>query len=85
METSKQEPLLNFSPDNSIWGLLGFNLETKFEKYNSSPNQVDILSFDNILLDTNIVQGITVKGKRSGIIHNCTLDVHPDHEYIESS
>ena len=54
-----------------------------FEDYNLSPNPVDILSFDNIFLESNIPRGMIFKGKRSGIIHNFTMDVDPGYKYIE--
>ena len=63
--------------------ILGFNKTTIFQEYNLSPNPVDILSFDNIFLECNIAQGMIFKGKRSGIIHNFTMDVDPGYKYIE--
>ena len=36
-----------------------------------------------MFLETDTAQRITFKGKRSGIIHNFTMDVDPGYEYIE--
>ena len=83
LEISTQGPIITFVPDDSIGDLLGFNKTTIFEEYNLSPNPVDILSFDNIFLECNIAQGMIFKGKRSGIIHNFTMDVDPGYKYIE--
>ena len=83
IEISTQGPVITFVPDDSIRDLLGFNKTTIFEEYNLSPNPVDILSFDNIFLECNIAQGMIFKGKRSGIIHNFTMDVDPGYKYIE--
>ena len=83
MEISTQGPGITFVPDDSIRNLLGFNKTTIFEEYNLSPNPVDILSFDNIFLECNIAQGMIFRGKRSGIIHNFTMDVDPGYKYIE--
>ena len=83
IEISTQGPVITFVPDDSIRNLLGFNKTTIFEEYNLSPNPVDILSFDNIFLECNIAQGMIFKGKRSGIIHNFTMDVDPGYKYIE--
>ena len=83
IEISTQGPIITFVPDDSIGDLLGFNKTTIFEEYNLSPNHVHILSFDNIFLECNIAQGIIFKGKRSGIIHNFTMDVDPGYKYIE--
>ena len=43
--------------------LLGFNAKRLYEEYNFSPNPVDILSFDTIFLECDIVQGIIFKIK----------------------
>ena len=83
IEISTQGPVITFVPDDSIRDLLGFNKSTIYEKYNLSPNPVDILSFDNIFLECNIAQGMIFRGKRSGIIHNNTMDVDPGYKYIE--
>ena len=83
IEISTQGPIITFVPDDRIRGLLGFNKTTIFEEYNLSPNPVDILSFDNIFLECNIAQGMIFRGKRSGIIHNFTMDVDPGYKYIE--
>ena len=61
--------------DDSIRDLLGFNARTLYEEYKLSPNPVDILSFGNIFVECDIAQGMIFKGKRSGIIHNFTIDV----------
>ena len=83
IEISTQGPLITFIPDDSIRDLLGFFKTKIFEGYNLSPNPVDILSFDNFFLECNIAQGMIFKGKRTGIIHNFTMDVDPGYKYIE--
>ena len=84
IEISTQGPVITFVPDDSIRDLLGFIKTTIFEEYILSPNPVDILSFDNILIETDIARGMIFKGKRSGKIHNFTMDVDPGYKYIES-
>ena len=81
-EISQQGPIISFMFDDSIRDLLGFHAITLYEGYNLSPNAVDIPSFDNTFLETNIAQGMIFKGKRSGIIHNLTMDVDPGYKYI---
>ena len=76
-------PQISFVFDDSIGSLLGFNEILVWGKYNLSDNPVDILSFDNIFIECNIAQGMIFKGKRSGIIHNFTMDVDPGYKYIE--
>ena len=83
IEISNQESAISFRPDDSIGSLLGFNKRTIYEEYNLSDNPVDILSFDNIFIETKIAQGMIFKRKRSGIIHNFAMDVDPGYKYIE--
>ena len=83
IEITNPEAAISFRPGDSIGSLLGFNKRTIYEEYNLSGNPVDILSFDNIFIETDIAQGVIFKGKRSGIIHNFTMDVDPGYKYIE--
>ena len=83
IEISNQGPIITFVPDDSMGDLLGFNETTILEEYNLSPNPVNILSFDNIFLECNIAKGMIFRGKRSGIIHNLTMDIDPGYKYIE--
>ena len=83
IEISSQGPIITFVPNDSIGDLLGFNKTTIFEEYNLSPNPVDILSIDNIFIETDIAKGMIFKGKRTGIIQNFTMDVDPGYKYIE--
>ena len=83
VEISPQRPIIGFVFGYSIGNLLGFNESILSKAYNLSPNPVDILSFDNFFLETDIAQGMVFKGKRSGIIHNFTMDVDPGYKYIE--
>ena len=83
IEIKPQGPIIGFVFEDSIGKLLGFNETILWEEYNLSHNPVDILSFDNIFIETDIAQGMIFKGKRSGIIHNFTMDVDPGYKYIE--
>ena len=82
VEISNQESAISFRPDDSIGSLLGFNKKTIYDENNLSDNPVDILSFDNIFIETNIARGMIFKGKRTGIIFNFTMDVNPGYKYI---
>ena len=77
IEISAQGPVITFVPDDSTRGLLGLNKTTILEENSSSQNPVDKLSFDNIFLECDIAQGMIFKGKRSGVIHNFSMDVDP--------
>ena len=83
IEISNEESAISFIPSDSIGFLLGFNKRSIYEEYNLSDNPVDILSFDNIFIETDIAQGMILRGRRSGVIHNFTLDVDPGYKYIE--
>ena len=81
VETSRQKPLLSFSPCDSKRNLVRFNADILYEEYNLSHNPVDNLSFDNTLLECGIAQRNIFKVKRSAIAHEFTIDVDPGHEY----
>ena len=83
IEISTQGPVITFVPDDSIRDLLGFNKTTIYEEYNLSPNPVGIFSFHNVFLECKIAQGMILRGKRSGIIHNFTMGVDPGYKHIE--
>ena len=82
-EISTHGSVITILPDDSMRDLIGFKKTTIYEEYNFSPNPVDILSFDNIFLERNIVQGMIFEGERCGIIHNFPIDVDPGYKYIE--
>ena len=75
--------MISFVFDDSIGTLLGFNEILLWGKYNLSDNPVDIFSFDDIFIETDIAQGMIFRGKRTGTIHNLTMDVSPGYKYIE--
>ena len=80
---STQGPIITFPPDDSIRDLLGFNNPAIFEEYNLSPNFVDIISFDNILIETDIAKGMIYKGKRTGIILKYTMTISPGYNFVK--
>ena len=73
---------IDFNPDNSIRDLLGFKPRILNTEYNLSDHPVDILSFDNTFIETDIAKGVIFKGKRTGMIKNFTMDVDPGYKYI---
>ena len=78
-----QGALISFMLDDSIGDLLGFDARTIYEEYTISSNPVDILSFDNIFIETDIAKGMIFKRKRTGVIHNFTMDVDPGYKHFE--
>ena len=83
IEITNEKSAISFIPDDSIRDLLGFNKTSLYEKYNLSPNPVDIISFDNIFIEANIAKGMILNGKRTGIVHNFTMTVNPGYKYVE--
>ena len=83
VEIKPQGPLIGFVFNDSIGNLLGFDETILYEEYNISKKPVDILSFDNNFIHTDIAEGMIFRGERNGIIHNFTMNVDPGYEYIE--
>ena len=82
IEISLQGPIISFMFDDSIRDLLGFNAITLYEEYNLSPNPSDIISFNNIFIETDIAKEMVFKGKRTGIIMNFTMQVSPGYKFM---
>ena len=82
IEISPHGPIITFNPHDSIGSLLDFRKNNVYEEYNISPNQVDIISFDNIFIETDIAERMIFRGRRTGIIFNWQLDVNPGYKYI---
>ena len=82
IEISPQGPIISFMFDDSIRDPLGFNARTFNEEYNLSPNPLDIISFNNIFIETDIAKGLIFKGKRSGIIMNFKMQLSPGYKFI---
>ena len=80
IEISNEESAISFIPDDSIRDLLILNKTSIYEKYNLSPNPVDIKPFDKIFIGTNIARGMIFHQKRTGIIHNFTMTVNPGYK-----
>ena len=72
-----------FTPDGSIGDLLGNKPNVLKGEYNLSDQPDGIFSFHNSFFECDIGQGMIFKGKRSGIIHNFTMDFDPGYMYIE--
>ena len=81
---SPSGPIFGFVFDDSIGILLGFNETILREEYNLPPNPVDVLSLDYIFLECDNAKGMIFRSRRSGIIHNFTMDVDPGCKHIEN-
>ena len=65
IEIKPQGSIIGFVFEDSIGRLLGFNETILYEEYNLSPNPVDIISFDNIFIETDIAKVYTSKVKEA--------------------
>ena len=61
IEITNPHFFVDFTYDNTIRDLLGFNAIILENEYNLSNNPVDILSFDNLFIECNIAQGMIFK------------------------
>ena len=82
IEISPQGPIISFMFDDSTKDLLDFHAITLYEQYNLSTNPVDIISINNIFIETDIAKGMIFEGKRSGKIMNFTMSVSPGYKYV---
>ena len=62
---------------------IGFHETILYKEYNLSTKPVDILSFHNLLLESDIAKGMIFKGRRSAIIYNWTMTVDPGYKNVE--
>ena len=84
VETSRQEPLINFVQNDSIGDILSFDPVAIYEQFNLSHNPVEILSFDNVFLGSDIAQRMIPQAKRLGTIHVLTMDIDPGYKTINN-
>ena len=77
-------PTISFVFDDSVGILLGVTEILLWAKYNLSPNPVDILSFDNIFIHTDIAGAKIFKGRTTGIFRIFTMNVDPGYKYFET-
>ena len=83
VEIKPQGAIIGFVFEDSIRNLLVFH-ETVFHKeYKLSENLIDVISFDNIFIETDFAQGLIFHGRRSGILHSFTMATSPGYKYIE--
>ena len=75
---------VDFSVEHSIGPLLGFNGETITVAYNLSPNIVNIMSINSILVHLDIIQGSYVNGRASPTIYSFYPNAGPGYKIIET-
>ena len=75
---------IDFTQNDTIKEVLGFKSKRISDEINNSDYPVDIIPFDNFSIETEIALGMIIDGKRTGVIHNFTLDVNRGYRYIET-
>ena len=68
---------VDFNVSNSIGPTLGFNRELLSKGYNKSPNIIDIMNVNSILVNVDIITGSYVNKTRNPAIHRFSPNVGP--------
>ena len=74
---------INFNVTNSIGSVLGFTNEIIGEGYNESPNIVNIIQVNSILVNLDIISRSYVNGSASPTIYSFYLNVSPGYKIVE--
>lgn len=74
---------VNFNTDSSIGSVLGFKNEVIGAGYNESPNIVDIIKVNSILVNTDIIVGSLVNGFNTPAIYSFFPNVPPGYKIVE--
>lgn len=74
---------VDFTPDDSISTVLGFNRAIYAESYQESENVVNILSINSILVNINIISGSYVNGTTQPTIYSFFPNVSPGYKIVE--
>lgn len=74
---------IDFGVKNSIGPVLGFGAVAIGNGYNESPNIVDIMKVNSILVNLNIVAGSHVNGAPSSVIYSFYPNVAPGYKIVE--
>ena len=82
--TPKRRWQISFVQYDFLREFLGLKPVVVHEGYNFRPDPVDILSFDNIFVETDIAKGMLFTGKRSGIFLKFTMDVEPGYRFLKN-
>ena len=74
---------IDFSVSNSIGSVLGFTNEIIGVGYNESPNIVNIIQVNSILVNLDIISGSYVNGSASPTIYSFYPNVSPGYKIVE--
>lgn len=76
--------VVDFTPDNSLRTMLGFNAQMYNSPYNESPNPVNILNVNSILVNIDTVSGAYVQGTILPVIYSFFPNVSPGFKIVET-
>ena len=74
---------IDFGVENSIGSVLGFEAEVIGYGYNESPNIVDIMQVNSIVVNIKIIMGSYVNGSPSPAIYSFYPNVAPGYKIVE--
>lgn len=80
--TLKSGYQVDFTLENSIRSVLGFNGEIYQNKYSESEHVVNILNFNSILVNSDLIKGSYVNGLSSNTIYSFFPNVSPGYKII---
>ena len=74
---------VDFSVANSVGSILGFDGKIISLGYNESPNIVNIMQINSILVNIDIIMGSYVNGSRSPTLYSFYPNVSPGYKIVE--
>ena len=74
---------VDFTPENSVRSVLGFNSEIYTEPFQESEDEVNIMNVNSILVNVDIITGSYVNGKMQPMIYCFFPNVSPGYKIIE--
>ena len=80
---SELKSIVHISNENSIGSVLGFTNEIIGKGYNESPNIVNIIQVNSILVNLDIISGSYVNGSASPTIYSFYPNVSPGYKIVE--
>ena len=73
---------VDFTVANSIGPLLGFGSVILTNAYNESPNPVNIITVNSILVNCNVTRSFYLNGQQSNSIYSVPINVSPGYRLI---
>ena len=74
---------VDFGVANSVGSILGFGGKIISHGYDESPNIVNIMQINSILVNIDIIMGSYVNGSRSPTLYSFYPNVSPEYKIVE--